>query len=109
MKIYVKLFKRKFDVNSSNKNVRKAYELQLSLAKVNSEKDPIKRAESQLAMVKSVPKFLGDVLHLNQHQMDQLDGMSFEETLDEVGYVSQRLMGLSDEQISAEEHEDPKK
>ena len=33
MKLYIKLFNRKFDVSTSNGNVRRVYEMQLKVAK----------------------------------------------------------------------------
>lgn len=39
MKLYIKLFNRRFDVSTSNGNVRRVYEMQLRIAKVQAEKD----------------------------------------------------------------------
>ena len=79
MKLYIKLFNRKFDVSTSNSNVRRVYEMQLRIAKVQAEKDILKRAESELELVQAV------------------------------GYNCQRVLGQTDDQIAEEEKEDPKK
>lgn len=109
MKLYIKLFNRKFDVSTSNSNVRRVYEMQLRIAKVQAEKDILKRAESELELVQELPKFLGIMLRLNKYQLKQLDNMDFEATQDAVGYICQRVLGQTDDQIAEEEKEDPKK
>lgn len=109
MKLYIKLFNRKFDVSTSNSNVRRVYEIQLRIAKVQAEKDILKRAESELELVQELPKFLGIMLRLNKQQLKQLDNMDFEATQDAVGYICQRVLGQTDNQIAEEEKEDPKK
>lgn len=109
MKLYIKLFNRRFDVSTSNSNVRRVYEMQLRIAKVQAEKDILKRAESELELVQELPKFLGTMLKLNKQQLKQLDNMDFETTQDAVGYICQRILGRTDDQIADEEKEDPKK
>lgn len=109
MKLYIKLFNRRFDVSTSNGNVRRVYEMQLRIAKVQAEKDILKRAESELELVQELPKFLGIMLKLNKQQFKQLDNMDFEATQDAVGYICQRVLGQTDDQIAEEEKEDPKK
>lgn len=109
MKLYIKLFNRKFDVSTSNGNVRRVYEMQFKVAKTQAEKDILKRAQDELELVQEMPKFLGTMLKLNKQQLKQLDNMDFEATQDAVGYICQRILGRSDEQIEAEEKEDPKK
>ena len=49
------------------------------------------------------------MLKLNKQQLKQLDNMDFVATQDAVGYICQRVLGRSDEQIAEEEKEDPKK
>ena len=109
MKLYIKLFNRKFDVSTSNSNVRRVYEMQLKVAKTQAEKDILQRSQDELELVQEMPKFLGIMLKLNKQQLKQLDNMDFEATQDAVGYICQRVLGRSDEQIAAEEKEDPKK
>lgn len=109
MKLYIKLFNRKFDVETSNGNVRRVYEMQLKAAKTQAEKDILKRAQDELELVQEMPKFLGTMLKLNKQQLKQLDSMDFVATQDAVGYICQRVLGRSDDQIAEEEKEDPKK
>lgn len=109
MKLYIKLFNRKFDVSTSNGNVRRVYEMQLKIAKTQAEKDVLKRAQGELELVQELPKFLGIMLKLNKQQLNQLDNMDFEATQGAVGYICQRILGRTDEQIAEEEKEDPKK
>ena len=109
MKLYIKLFNRKFDVETSNGNVRRVYELQLKAAKIQAEKDILKRAQDELELVQEMPKFLGIMLKLNKQQLKQLDSMDFVATQDAVGYICQRVLGRTDDQIADEEKEDPKK
>lgn len=109
MKLYIKLFNRKFDVSTSNGNVRRVYEMQLKVAKTQAEKDILKRAQYELELVQEMPKFLGIMLKLNKQQLKQLDNMGFEATQDTASYICQRILGRTDEQIDEEEKEDPKK
>lgn len=109
MKLYIKLFNRKFDVETSNGNVRRVYEMQLKAAKIQAEKDILKRAQDELELVQEMPKFLGIMLKLNKQQLKQLDSMDFVATQDAVGYICQRVLGRTDDQIADEEKEDPKK
>ena len=109
MKLYIKLFNRKFDVSTSNGNVRRVYEMQFKVAKTQAEKDILKRAQDELELVQEMPKFLGIMLKLNKQQLKQLDNMDFEATQDAVGYICQRVLCRSYKQIEAEGKEDPKK
>ena len=83
--------------------------MQLKAAKTQAEKDILKRAQDELELVQEMPKFLGIMLKLNKQQLKQLDSMDFVATQDAVGYICQRVLGRTDDQIADEEKEDPKK
>jgi hypothetical protein len=118
MKIYVKLFDKEFDVKASNKAVRSALKMQLEFAKMNNkmnntaDKDATDVFSTQIAVIDEAESFMKNVLKLTKKQAESLDDMDFQETMSAVGYICDRMMGMSDEQIKADTEkvrEDPKK
>ncbi len=114
MEIYVKLFDKKFDVKSSNKAVRNALKMQYEFAKMNNtaDKDATEVFAAQIEVIDEAESFMKDVLKLTKKQAEALDEMDFQETMSAVGYICNRMMGMSDEQIKEDTEkvrEDPKK
>lgn len=114
MEIYVKLFDKKFDVKASNKAVRNALKMQLEFAKMNNtaDKDATVIFATQISVIDEAESFLKEMLKLNKKQVEALDDMDFQETMSNVGYICDRMMGMSDEQIQSDTEkvrEDPKK
>lgn len=114
MKIYVKLFDKEFDVKSSNKAVRSALKMQLEFAKMNNtaDKDVTEVYATQIGVIDEAELFMKNMLKLTKKQADALDEMDFQETMSAVGYICDRMMGMSDEQIKEDTEkvrEDPKK
>lgn len=114
MEIYVKPFDKKFDVKTSNKNVRSALKMQLEFAKMNNTADTsdIDVFTTQITVIDEAESFLKSILKLAKKQAEAIDDMDFNETFTTVGYICDRLMGMSDEQIKADTEkvrEDPKK
>lgn len=114
MKIYVKLFDKEFDVKSSNKAVRSALKMQLEFAKMNNtaDKDATEVYATQIGVIDEAELFMKNMLKLTKKQADALDEMDFQETMSAVGYICDRMMGMSDEQIKEDTEkvrEDPKK
>lgn len=114
MEIYVKLFDKKFDVKSSNKAVRSALKMQYEFAKMNNtaNKDATEVFTTQIGIIDEAESFMKNILKLTKKQAESLDDMDFQETMSAVGYICDRMMGMSDEQIKADTEkvrEDPKK
>lgn len=118
MQIYVKQLKRKFNVPTSHKNMRRVLVMQKQFASMNNVKG--KTAEQifdlQIKAMDEADKFLKVVLNLKDKEIDRLDSEVNEEgkdaTVDVVDYVCQRLMGQTDKQIAEEKkrvRENPKK
>ncbi len=116
MQIYVKQLKRKFNIPTSHKNMRRVLVMQKFFASMNNVKE--KTAEQifdlQIKAMDEADKFLKVVLNLKE--IDRLDSEVNEEgkdaTVDVVDYVCQRLMGQTDKQIAEEKkrvRESPKK
>lgn len=114
MEIYVKLFDKKFDVKASNKAVRNALKMQLEFAKMNNtaDKDATVVFATQISVIDEAESFMKNILKLTKKQAESLDDMDFQETMSAVGYICDRMMGMSDEQIKEDTEkvrEDPKK
>ena len=118
MQIYVKQLKRKFNVPTSHKNMRRVLVMQKFFASMNNVKG--KTAEQifdlQIKAMDEADRFLKVVLNLKDKEIDRLDSEVNEEgndaTVDVVNYVCQRLMGQTDKQITEEKkqvRENPKK
>ena len=114
MEIYVKPFDKKFDVKASNKNVRSALKMQLEFAKMNNtaDKSDIDVFTTQITVIDEAESFLKSILKLAKKQAEAIDDMDFQKTMSTVGYICNRMMGMTDEQIKADAEkvrEDPKK
>lgn len=111
MEIYIKQLHHKYQVKQSNKNMRKVYNVQLKMAKLNDVKN--KPAEDQikeaLDLTDTLVNFIKEVLGLKGKYADMIDDQETPETSEIASYICQRIMGLTDKQIEEGAKEDPKK
>lgn len=118
MEIYVKQLDKKFNVPTSNSNVRRVLYFQKAFAAMNnlSGKTDEEVFDAQIKGVDEASKFAKEVLKMKPKEVEKLDEMVDDNDRDltvvVANYVSQRLMGMSDEQIEtgqAKATENPKK
>ena len=101
IEIYLKEFKKKFNIKSSNKNMRATYKLQLTMAKASDidNMEPSEQIQATLNMTDDVCDYLKNVLKLTDKQVEVLDDLDATETVKLANHVAMRLMGLSEDDI----------
>lgn len=112
MKIRVKQFGKSFEAKPSNKNIRKSLELQLKLAESDDIDDDTKLNDQNklmLQVINMTSDFLKDVLGLSEAQVEKLDDIDYEETIDIAFHVIRRLNGMSEDDIKKADAIDAKK
>lgn len=111
MKILQKEFSSKsFEVKASNKNMRKAYKMQLVMAKAGDieGKEPVLQIQQALDVTDQLIDFISSVLKLDDDQLEKLDDLESEKTIKIANHIILRLMGLTDQQIKESEEEQKK-
>ncbi|MCH5379829.1 phage tail tube assembly chaperone [Limosilactobacillus reuteri] len=118
MQIYIKPLKKKINVPTSHKNMRRVLVMQKQFASMNNlnGKTAEEVFDTQIKVMDEADAFLKVVLKLKEKEIDRLDNMvnqnGHDVTVEVVDYVCQRLMGQSDKQIAEANkkvREDPKK
>ena len=113
MEIYLREFNKKFMVKQSNKNMRKTYELQLKMAQTDDVegKKPIEQIKLMLELTDAMVDYATSLLKLNTKQQEVLDGLESDATFELINHITQRMLGMSEQDIKDAENEDvdPKK
>lgn len=113
MDIYLHEFNKKFTVKQSNKNMRKTYELQLKMAQTDDveDKKPIEQIKMMLELTDAMVDYATSLLKLNAKQQETLDGLESDATFELINHITQRMLGMSEQDIKDAENEDvdPKK
>ena len=105
MEIYIKAFKKRFNVKASNKNMRKVYEQQLKMAKIDAANDTdadtdiTETFKNNLAVIDSTEDFIDTILKLTAKQRDVLEDLDQAATVDMANHISMRLLGMSEKDI----------
>lgn len=107
MKIHVEKLNKTFDVEPTNKVMRSVYQLQLDLAKLSARKDKVVDTFSDaIKVIDTIEAFLTKTLHLSKSEAEKLDDDFDQNDISEMAsYVSNRLMGMSDEDIKKDASE----
>lgn len=111
MKILQREFSTKsFEVKASNKNMRKAYKMQLVMAKAADieGKEPVLQIQQALDVTNELTDFISSILKLNDDQIEKLDDLETDKTIKIANHIIMRLMGLTDQQIKESEEEQEK-
>jgi predicted esterase YcpF (UPF0227 family) len=113
MEIYLREFNKKFMVKQSNKNMRKTYELQLKMAQTDDVegKKLIEQIKLMLELTDAMVDYAKSLLKLNAKQQEVLDGLESDATFELINHITQRMLGMSEQDIKDAENEDvdPKK
>lgn len=111
IKIFCKELERNkpFFVETSNRNVRAATEMQLAQAEMADENktnkagtkdfDVVKKLKSSLNFLDKVEKFIMTTLHLDPKQKERLERMDSDETTMLAIRITMRLQGMSDKEV----------
>lgn len=101
MEIYIKQFKKKFVVKSSNRNMLATYRMQETLAKSQdlAEKDVVEQIKDVEEMTVGVMEYIKNVLRLNDKQVNVLEDMESNETVELANHIAMRLMGVSEADV----------
>jgi hypothetical protein len=111
MKLTVKqLGTKKYDVKTTNKNMRSMFALQLTMAKADDIDglEPQEQVQRSYDMLNQVLDFITSVLKLSEADAKKLDALEFGETVEVANYIMARMMGLSDEDIDLAAKNDQK-
>lgn len=118
-------------VKASNKNVRKTYAFQLVLAEMDADNESTQKEDNvvdinsnsskvepdqdmrdtfkrSLDLIDKTENYISDILQLTDKQRDNLDDLSFEESLNLANRIGLRLQGVSEDELTDSEDE-PKK
>lgn len=113
MEIYLKEFGKKFAVKQSNKNMRLTYQLQLKMAQTDDvdDKKPVEQIKMMLELTDAMVDYATSLLRLNAKQQEVLDGLESDATFGLINHITQRMLGMSEQDIKDAENEDvdPKK
>lgn len=104
--------KKSFEVKESNKNIRKTWQLQklmtkLSIDQEQADSDNPEKAEEMIDMMLDVQtkviEYVVDVLNLTDAQVDKVDDLSFDETVQLATRISSELLHIETVEASEEE------
>jgi len=92
---------KNFEVKTSNINVERALEMQLSMAKADATegKSGLEIIQMTLDSVKSASQFIKDMLKMSAKESTLVDDMETGDTMLLVNRICLRLMGNTDEEI----------
>ncbi|MCT2912010.1 hypothetical protein EFM43_10640 [Weissella confusa] len=103
MKISFKeLRKAPFEVKASIKNLKRTYEIQLKLAKLEDstqEDAPIESLQAVLGALENVTEYVVDMLKLKEAEIDALEELSQEDVMAIAQHLNMRLMGMTESDI----------
>ena len=128
------LAKKPFDVKKSGKNLKKTYQFQLDMAKLqdkinqgstdevtkrnelsDEEKAAFDKKEQEQAIVSfqamidiqdNAESYLTDILKLNEKQIDDLEDLEQDDIFEICQYVAMRMTGMTDAEIEKTKVED---
>lgn len=104
--------KKSFEVKESNKNIRKTWQLQklmtkLSIGQELADSDNPEKAEEMIDMMLDVQtkviEYVVDVLNLTDAQVDKVDDLSFDETVQLATRISSELLHVETVDVAEEE------
>ncbi|HCU43189.1 MAG TPA: hypothetical protein DIC48_07130 [Leuconostoc pseudomesenteroides] len=104
--------KRSFEVKESNKNIRKTWQLQKLMTKLSidqelADSDNPEKAEEMIDMMLDVQtkviEYVVDVLNLTDAQVDKVDDLSFDETVQLATRISSELLHVETVEAAEEE------
>lgn len=99
------LSKKPFVIATTNRNMRRMQQYQLEIAKLSDtpDDDLTAQIEAGINIIDETLKFMRSILDLDDAQMEVLENMDYEETQKIAQRITGRMMGLSDEEIEAQE------
>ena len=99
------LSKKPFVIATTNRNMRRMQLYQLEIAKLSDtpDDDLTAQIEAGINIIDETLKFMRSILDLDDAQMEVLENMDYEETQKIAQRITGRMMGLSDEEIEAQE------
>lgn len=90
-----------FKVKTSNKNMRKVYQIQVDMAEAknteNSTDDSVEIAKVEVKTIGIVVNFIADILNLNDKQKQLVEELSVVDTVKLANRINLRMQGYSDE------------
>lgn len=90
-----------FKVKTSNKNMRKVYQIQVDMAEAknteNSTDDSVEIAKVEVKTIGIVVNFITDILNLNDKQKQLVEELSVVDTVKLANRINLRMQGYSDE------------
>lgn len=104
--------KKSFEVKESNKNIRKTWQLQKLMTKLSidqelADSDNPEKAEEMIDMMLDVQtkviEYVVDVLNLTDAQVDKVDDLSFDETVQLATRISSELLHVETVEATEEE------
>ena len=104
--------KKPFEVKESNKNIRKTWQLQKLMTKLSIEQeladsDNPEKAEEMIDMMLDVQtkviEYVVDVLNLTDTQVDKVDDLSFDETVQLATRISSELLHVETVEATEED------
>ncbi|MBZ5985957.1 MULTISPECIES: phage tail assembly chaperone [Leuconostoc] len=104
--------KKSFEVKESNKNIRKTWQLQKLMTKLSidqelADSDNPEKAEEMIDMMLDVQtkviEYVVDVLNLTDAQVDKVDDLSFDETVQLATRISSELLHVETVEAAEEE------
>ena len=104
--------KKSFEVKESNKNIRKTWQLQKLMTKLSidqklADSDNPEKAEEMIDMMLDVQtkviEYVVDVLNLTDAQVDKVDDLSFDETVQLATRISSELLHVETVETTEEE------
>lgn len=104
--------KKSFEVKESNKNIRKTWQLQKLMTKLSidqelADSDNPEKAEEMIDMMLDVQtkviEYVVDVLNLTDAQIDKVDDLSFDETVQLATRISSELLHVETVEAAEEE------
>ena len=99
------LSKKPFVIATTNRNMRRMQQYQLEIAKLSDtpDDDLTAQIEAGINIIDETLKFMRSILDLDDAQMEVLENIDYEETQKIAQRITGRMMGLSDEEIEAQE------
>lgn len=99
------LAEKPFVIATTNRNMRRMQQYQLEIAKLSDtpDDDLTAQIEAGINIIDETLKFMRSILDLDDAQMEVLENLDYEETQKIAQRITGRMMGLSDEEIEAQE------
>ncbi|MCS4488376.1 phage tail assembly chaperone [Streptococcus sciuri] len=99
------LAKKPFIIATTNRNMRRMQEFQLSVAKLSDvpDEDYLAQVEAGIALINETIAFLRFILDLDDKQAEILENMDYEETQKIAQKITGRMMGLTEKELEEEQ------